>query len=236
MIMVDDNDGYILPFELDNEEYTFKSPQKVLEYAYQCAESGSLGDSYGWISDGEKQFPDNPDILAFLTIYNAKNWEAFRAPIETKEGCGDKTYKDRFAEKLLSMPRDSFSIRAYVACITYLLFIDPDENADRVRKLIDEMKAKNPNDIVGDIADILFEYKIDDYIERDHLSSLQVAYRGLYEIQVTSNGFSDYITSIMPLIEMIVGEFQWPTKEYMEKHKEYYDSITLRKNDNNTNS
>ena len=212
-----DIDGFAeLPFEVDNgEEMHFSSIAHCLEYAYCCAEAaGALGDSFYWIDKGIKQFGDHPDLLSFITIYNIKNYNAYKDEYDLRD-----CYRDKYAEQLIKMPHDIFSIRSYVACITYLLHCNAQGNMCEVEELARELASKYPHDIVNEYVSWLIEYKKDaDDISQWKIDEAKAIYSSLYPIQVTTDNYSDYITSILPIIELIADEFQWPSKEYMKRY------------------
>lgn len=196
-------EGTELPFEIDeNDGYNANSPYEYLYCAYSCAADGELGEAVCWAANGDMKFPDNPDLLAFFTIYNIKSHNGLKEKNEFDMG-----YKDKHGERLISMDRDDFTIRAYVALLLYYMAVDLKGNAKKCFDLACEMRDKFKHDISGCVAEMLLRKELEDGLEEYEMEQIRNAYAGLLCCQtIGDNSFSNYITSIIPLFEAICDE------------------------------
>lgn len=216
-----DSDSVVgnLPFEFCNEKdkKVFESPTECLLWAYTCTEvGGMLSDGLSWIDDGLKQWPDHPDLLAFIVLYRLKNYLAYKDDYDS-----DYNGYNPIAEKLLAMDREDFTVRAYVACLIYMVFTKPEDAEVRCRQLTDEMQVKFKYDVCVILAEYLLRQRFGEGLTDLYIEELRTMYNGLYEFQIIDDdNFSDYVTSRLPLIEMIIDEFQWPDKEHVKTQME----------------
>ena len=193
----------------DGGDRRYESPQECLKDAYISVKAaGSIGDSFEYINDGLEQFPDDVDLLAFMVIHGIKFYNLLKTKGRVRE---DYVYQDKHADRLLSLSRDCFSIRAFSACLCYLLFTDPEGNEELCRQLVDEMKGKFPYDICSEIAEPLVDYKTGGWLlnaDNDFYKEASIAYEGLKMASTCGDDhYSDYITSVLPLFEMLLDRF-----------------------------
>lgn len=199
-----------LPFEIDDEPMDTPSLDDLMCYYYTTTECGFIGDAYGRVKEGLDAYPDNPDILSFLVIYAIKRDNADRVRHGKDYVSQIKEYK--FIDKLLSLPADELTLRAYTASIISLIYLDEENNEERVKELIRRMKRKFPCDIACNYADMLYEHIYGLDISDASIDELRKAYEVLSNMQVVDDRYSDYITSFLPLIEMVIDELYYPRK------------------------
>ena len=197
-----------LPCEIDDDHKGIPSLDEYMCYYYTTTESGFIGDAYGRIKDGFDDYPDNPDILSFLVIYAIKQDNADRVRYGKTQKSRIKDYK--FIEKLLSLPKDNLSLRGYAASIISLIYLDEENNEEQVKELIRKMKTKYPCDVACNYADYLYEQVYGLGVSDKIIDELKKVYEVLYPMQVVDYRYSDYITSFLPLIEMLIDELYWP--------------------------
>ena len=195
----------------DGGDRQYESPQECLKDAYLSVKfAGSIGDSFDYIGDGLKQFPDDTNLLAFMVLHGIKFYNLLKEKGRVRD---DYVYEDKYADRLLSLSRDHFTIRAYSACLCYLLFTDPEGNEELCRVLLAEMKAKFTYDICCEIAESLVDFKTGEWIltpEHDFYKEAEIAYEGLKMASTCGDDhFSDYITSVLPLFEMLLDRFSF---------------------------
>lgn len=195
----------------DGGDRLYESPLECLKDAYLSVKfNGSIGDSFDYIGDGLTQFPDNVDLLAFMVIHDIKFYNLLKAKGRVRE---DYVYQDTYADRLLSLSRNYFTIHAYSACLCYLLFTNPEGNEELCRELVAEMEMKFPYDICSEIAEPLIDYKTGEWIltpENDFYKEASIAYEGLKMASTFGDDhYSDYITSVLPLFEMLLDRFSF---------------------------
>lgn len=201
-----------LPFEIDEEEaYSASSPHQYLYYAHACLASNEPGEAICWVGHGYKKFPLNPDLLAFLVVFNLKEINTLKRK-EPVLYSADKTFSDRYGETLSNLNRDceDFTIRAYVALLLYYIEINPRENKSILEELVKEMRHKFKGDLSGYLAEkLLSKYFSDEPIAEDELKLIKSALEGMRCVMSIEDAYSGYISSIMPLVEAICDELYW---------------------------
>lgn len=193
----------------DGGDRRYESPQACLKDAYISVKAaGSIGDSFEYINDCLEQFPDDVDLLAFMVIHGIKFYNLLKTKGRVRE---DYVYQDTYADRLLSLSRNYFTIHAYSACLCYLLFTNPEGNEELCRELVAEMEMKFPYDICIEIAQNLVDHKTGEWIltpENDFYKEASIAYEGLKMASTFGDDhYSDYITSVLPLFEMLLDRF-----------------------------
>lgn len=188
-----------LPFEFETEEDShYKSIESALCDGYTLAEyTGEYCAGLSLVGLALKDFPDNPELLAFMVIYTCKEFE--KDPDFTDMG----KLKDYYYDKLLDTPKEKYTARVYVAALYYLLLY-VDDCEDICNSILSELEEKYPFDTLVYYAKKAIDLVcIGELPSQDEQDLFVKKLRVTRDTCVTMDRYSDYETLLLPLLEIL---------------------------------
>ena len=186
-----DDDDIKLPFERDNgERDPFSSVESALHLAHVDEEEGVFAAEDALIYD----FPNNPDLISYMLNYYLRKLFMERA--------------DEYFGMLMKTPDEELSIRSHVAVLSYMFVKDPDGYADEIESVMVRMRKRFPFDMVNRFALDVFHIYVDGgKLTPGESNQYYQIYKSLEGISTDGEYYSEWVTSVLPLVALIVGEY-----------------------------
>ena len=184
--MIDNN----LPFEMDNGE---KSHIGSIESAL-CAGCSYDIEGISIVEDALiNDFPNDPDLISHMLHFYLKKEFMERA--------------DLYYGQLMKMPDEAYTLRCYVAMLCFKFVTDPDDTPV-IEGILKAMETKYPNDMANRFASDAFQIVCEGMVlSVEEASAYYRRYEALKDVLTDGNYYSDWISIVLPLLEIIVGKY-----------------------------